>query len=206
MSRAPDKRPFALTSALLLCLFFGFWGARDSWLDISLFRNFPVDPPMEELVHADAEQRANVAAAIATLASEMDLARPRAFPLAVAGLVLGLATVFFAMRAFARMPGSRSALWQLALAQTALVVGTHFALPRFSQARVATISAIQRARQAELPPEQKASSEQVIKMLPAIPAAGTAVRSILGLLVVLVLIRRSTREYFDSVQPAPEQG
>lgn len=206
MSRATDKRPFALTSALLLCLFFGFWGARDGWLAIAFYRNATVDPPMEALALADAEQRANVVAAFANLAVETEAARSRAFPLAAAAVVLGIAVVFFTMRAFARASGSRSTLWQLALAQTALVVGTHFALPRFWAANMSTISVMQRAKQAELTDEQRKGGEQFIKMLPVIPAASTAVRSILGVLVVLVLTRRSTRQYFDAAQPAPEQG
>lgn len=208
MSRTPDKRPFALTSALLLSLFFGFWGANDGCQTLAFYRNGSIDPPMEALAVADAEQRASVVAAFANLAVETENARPRAFPLAAAGLVLGIAIVLFSLRAFARAAGSRSMLWQLALAQTALVVGSHFALPRLWTANMNTIAAIQRAKQSDAShsDEERKGTETFIRLMPALPAAGTGIRSILGVLVVLVLTRRSTREYFDAARAASEGG
>jgi len=208
VSRTPDKRPFALTSALLLCLFFGFWGANDGCQTLAFYRGGSLDAPMEHLAVADAEQRANIVAAYANLAVETEAARPKAFPLAAAAVVLGIAIVFFSLRAFARSASARSMLWQLAIAQTALVVGAHFALPRLWAANMSTIAAIQRAKQAEVgrTEEERKGTEQFMRIMPALPAAGTAVRSILGVLVVLVLTRRSTREYFDAAQPAEGRG
>lgn len=208
MSRAPDKRPFALTSALLLCLFFGFWGANDGCQTLSFYRNGSMEPPMEALAYADANQRANVVAAFANLAVETEHARPRAFPLAAAGLVLGIAIVLFSLRAFARTAGSRTVLWQLAIAQTALVVGAHFSLPRLWTANMNTIATIQRAKQSEAghSDDERKGTEQFIRLMPALPAAGTGVRAVLGVLVLLVLTRRSTREYFDAAPAASERG
>ena len=211
MSRTSEKRPFArpfaLTSALLLCLFFGFWGANDGCATLAYYRNGSMDPPMEALAVADAEQRANVVAAFATLAQETERARPRAFPLAAAGLVLGIAVVVFTLRAFARAAGSRAMLWQLALAQTALVIGTHFALPRYWAANMSTFTAVQRAKQSELAhtDDERRGNEQLIRLMPAVPAAGIGIRALLGVLVVLVLNRKSTRAYFEAV-PAEGRG
>ena len=75
MSRSPDKRPFALTSALLLTLFFGFWGANDGCQTLAFYRGGSLDAPMEHLAVADAESRANIVAAYANLAAETEAAQ-----------------------------------------------------------------------------------------------------------------------------------
>lgn len=190
----PDKRPFALTSALILSLFFGFADVGNGCGRVALYRLSSQGPTMEELA-VSAEDRANVLAAFADYVAASEAAQARLIPLAAAAIVLGMAAVFFTLRAFARVPGSRAMLWQLVLAQTALVVTSHFALPGLRAAEAARETAAQRAR---LPEQHRANSEEVARLMPAMQNGALAIRALLGVLIVVVLNRKSTRAYYDA--------
>lgn len=202
----PDKRPFALTSALILSLFFGFSDVGKGCGRMALYRLAGQGPSMEEMAVGSAEERANVLAAFANYVTESEAARSLVIPLSAAAIVLGIGALFFTLRAFARVPGSRNMLWQLVLAQTALVIGSHFALPRLRAAETAREAAVQRARLSELPAQDQANAEKVLKMMPAMQDGFTGIRAMLGVLIVIVLNRKSTREYYEATQPSSERG
>ncbi len=197
-----DKRPFALTSALILSLFFGFADVGNGCGRAALYRLAGQGPTMEELA-VGTEDRANVLAAFTEYVAASDAAHTRLIPLAAAAIVLGMAAVFFTLRAFARVPGSRNMLWQLVLAQTLLVVGSHFALPALRSAEIAREAAVQRAR---LPEAHRANTEEVMKMMPKMQTGALAIRAILGVLIVVVLNRKSTRAYYDAALAPSEHG
>src|SRR5258708_28829098 len=98
MAASERKRPWYLVLSLLAALVFGGNGARSGWATVMLYRE-PLDPSMAVQGIADEADRAAVVARADAYVHTLDAAKSRGWPLGVGTLLLGVATLFFAMRA-----------------------------------------------------------------------------------------------------------
>jgi hypothetical protein len=188
MGASERKRPWYLVLALLAALAFGANGARSGWDSIVLYRN-PIDPSIAgEGISAEAE-RAAVVASVEAYVRTLDAAKPSGWPLAVATLLLGASTLFFAMRAMGGSGGARAALVQLVLAQAGVNAAHHWLLRDVDDAEWRWIEASRAAHGHEHVPDD---------VMRRGAASMALVHAIGSALVVVALTRRRSREFFDS--------
>src|SRR6185437_16514095 len=121
------KRPWYLVLALLGALALGIAGASGGWFAARVYF-VDVDPTAFADGISDSHDRDVVIARADDMLHALDAARPRAWPLAVATLLLGGATIVFGLRALGGSPGARAALVQLVLAQAGVHVAAHLLL------------------------------------------------------------------------------
>src|SRR5579863_1558979 len=127
MAASERKRPWYLVLALLGALASGAVGARAGCNTVTLYRE-SVDLTLAGEGIADEADRAAVVARGEAYVRAFDAAKARGWPLGVATLLLGGATLFFAMRTMAGSGGARAALVQLVVAQAAVNMASHWLL------------------------------------------------------------------------------
>jgi hypothetical protein len=191
MAASERKRPWYLVLSLLAALAFGANGARSAWAMMMLYHE-PIDPSMAGHGIADEADRAAVVARVEAYVHAIDAAKSRGWPLSVARLLVGVATLFFAMRAMAGSRGARTALVQLVLAQAALAVAGHWLLRDVDEAELRWIEAQQAASRERVPEEMLHAAE-----------IGVVALHLLGSgLIVFGLTRRRSRDFFESAAAA----
>ena len=189
MAAIERKRPWYLVLSLLAALAFGANGARSGWATVMLYHE-PIDPSMAGHGIADEADRAAVVARVEAYVHALDAARAQGWPLSIAKLLLGGATLFFAMRAMAGSRGARAALVQLVIAQAAVAAASHWLLRDVDDAELRWIEAQQAAGHERVPEE----------MLRSAALAALALQMLGSGLIVLGLTRRRSRDFFE---PAP---
>jgi hypothetical protein len=198
------KRPWYLVLALLGALALGTTGAYKGWEQVALY-HAALDPSAVGEGIADEHDRALVVARTEAVIRSLDAAKSRGWPLAVATLLIGGATLLFAMRALGGSSGARAALVQLVLAQAAVGVAGHWLLRDVIEADLRWREAMRGAEEhaGGLTPVQPPLSTMAV-----LRAASTMIlvlRTLGSALVVIGLTRRGSREYFDATAPAVEE-
>ena len=191
MAAIERKRPWYLVLSLLAALAFGANGARSGWATVMLYHE-PIDPTTAGHGIADEGDRAAVVARVEAYVHAIDAAKSRGWPLAVAKLLLGGATLLFAMRAMGGSRGARAALVQLVVAQAAVAVASHWLLRDVDDAELRWIEAQQAAGNERVPEE----------MLRAAASVALALHVLGSGLIVLGLTRRRSRDFFEAAAAA----
>jgi hypothetical protein len=191
MAANERKRPWYLVLSLLAALAFGANGARNGWATVMLYHE-PIDPAIAGRGIADEADRAAVVARVEAYVRALDAAKSRGWPLGVAKLLLGGATLFFAMRAMGGSRGARAALVQLVLAQAAAGAASHWLLRDVDEAELRCIEAQQAAHHERVPEE----------MLRAAASVALALHLLGSALIVVALTRRRSRDFFEPAATA----
>jgi hypothetical protein len=204
MPASERKRPWYLVLALLGALAFGANGARSGWGTVMLYRE-PIDTSLAGQGIADEADRTAVVSRVDAYVRTFDAAKSRGWPLAVATLLLGGATLFFAMRAMGGNGGARTALVQLVFAQAA-VSGVNYGLMRdVIDADLRVLEAEKAADIHENVPEKQRADEltrAAIGVLRAATPIALALEMLGSALVVVGLTRRRSRDFFDGAATA----
>jgi hypothetical protein len=205
MAAQPPKRPWYLVVALSLALGLGMSNACGGTKLFMLYRA-PADAIAASTMHdiAADDDRAALQARFDAYIATLDAARPRGWPLAVALLILGTATIFFSMRAMGGRGSGRSALMQLIVVQAALTPAEPWLMRDVDEAETRFNEACQSAR-------ARAGAATALE-LEVGPFAALArgpvglVLNTLGSAFVLVgLTRRRSRAYFEGTAEAVEE-
>ena len=199
------KRPWYLVLALLGALALGTTGAYKGWEEVTLY-HASLDPAAAGQGVADEHDRALVVLRTEAVIRALDDAKSRGWPLAVAALLIGGATLLFAMRALGGSSSARAVLVQLVVAQAGLGVAGHLLLREVIEADL-------QWREAEHAAEEHAAGvvttvQPPISTMAILRAASTMVlvlRTLASALVVIGLTRRGSREYFDETAAAVEE-
>jgi hypothetical protein len=200
MPASERKRPWYLVLALFAALLFGAIGARNGWNTVTLYRE-PVDPTMAGAGIADEADRAAVIARVEAYVVAFDAAKARGWPLGIAGLLLGGATLFFAMRAMGGSRAARSAVLQLVLAQAGVSAASHWLLRDVEAAEVPMLEARQAAEFHESIPDRARADElsrRTGAVLHAAPPITLALQIFGSALIVLALTRRRALDFFEA--------
>jgi hypothetical protein len=192
MAAGERKRPWYLLLSLLAALAFGAQGARSGWTTVTIYRE-SIDPSMAGQGVIDEADRAAVVAYADAYVHALDVAKPRGWPLSIATLLLGAATLFFAMRAMGGSGGARTVLVQLLVAQAAVNAAGHWLMRDVQAAELRWSEARHAADSHEHVPEE---------MLRAAAAIALTVQLVGSALIVLALTRRRSREFYDSAAAA----
>jgi hypothetical protein len=207
MAAQPPKRPWYLVVALSLALGLGMTGACNGSTLVARYH-----APAEAIsalrampdIAAD-DDRAAVQARFDAYITTLDAARQRGWPLAVALLILGSATVFFSMRVIGGSAGARSAVLQLIVVQAALVPVAHWLMRDVDDAYIrleeANLSA--RARAGNLPALQLDAGALALRL--ARGPVGLALHTLGCAFVLVGLTRRGSRAYFEGTAEAVEE-
>jgi hypothetical protein len=198
MPTAERKRPWYLVMALLGALGLGAHGASNGWVLMTLYRE-DIDPTQFARAVADEADRAAIVARFQTLVAALDAAKSRGWPMGVALLLLGSAVAVFAMRALAGSPGARAALVQLVVAHAALDVAHHRILSDVERAEITAFGALQYAQ------ASRDSYEPALARAPTSLAFFLGLRLASGVLIVVALTRRRSRDFFDAMAAAVEE-
>jgi hypothetical protein len=199
MAVAQRKRPMYLVFALLGALALGVTGSYRGCDEVTLYRT-PVDASLLTQGIADEAYRALVAARFQAYLQAFDAAKARGFPLAVAGLLLGAALVFAAMRALGGN-GARSALVQLVIAQAGVNAASYWLLRDVSEAELRLDEARWTVASHQHIPDRRQADDEVRKGARVLRAAHPitlAMRTLGSALVVVALTRRRTRALLDA--------
>lgn len=201
----PRKKPWYLVAALMGALGLGAGGGCEGQRLVSLYRAEHLDPSaFVQKIDSDTD-REEVRAALEGYIGALADGRDRAFPLAVAALLIGFATVLFAMRAIGGSAGARRGLMQLVVVQAGLVAGTFFIERdvRAASVRLATSEIRAQAHQ-EMPDAAKAEQEIRINLTKVRlrDPARLAMSTIGSLLIIFALTRRGSRAFFEAAPDA----
>jgi hypothetical protein len=198
------KRPWYLVLALLGALALGTTGALGGFHMANLYLEAP-NPGAVGKEIADAHDRDEVVARAEEAVQALDAARARGWPLAVATLLLGSATLLFAMRALAGSPGARVALVQLVLAQAGVTIASQLLLRDVVNADLRVDGALEAAMEhaSGVPPVPLPVSNAAV--LKAASTLALVLRSLSSVLVVVGLTRARSRAYFDDSAAALEE-
>jgi hypothetical protein len=198
------KRPWYLVLALLGALALGTTGAYRGWEQVALY-HATLDPSAVGEGIADEHDRALVVSRTEAVIHALDAAKSRGWPLAVATLLVGGATLLFAMRALGGSAGARAALVQLVVAQAGIAIAGHYLLRDFIEADL-------RWREAEQAAQEHATGtapvQPPVSTMTVLRAASTMVlvlRTLGSALVVIGLTRRGSRDYFEATAAAVEE-
>jgi hypothetical protein len=197
------KKPWYLVAALMGALGLGAGGGCEGHRIVSLYRADHIDPSAFAQDITSTVDRDAVRAAVEGYIDALGVAREHAFPLAVAALLIGVATVLFAMRAMGGSAGARRGLMQLVLVQAGLVCATYFIEKdvRAASVRLATEEIRAKAHQ-EL--REPARAEPAIRLNTAVAnfrdPMRLAMSTIGSLLIVFALTRRGARAFFEASQ------
>jgi hypothetical protein len=192
MAASERKRPWYLLLSLLAALAFGAQGARSGWTTMTLYRE-SIDPSVAGQGVIEESDRGAIVAYADAYVHALDVAKPRGWPLSIATLLLGVATLFFAMRAIGGSGGARTILVQLLVAQAGVNAATHWLMRDVQAAELRWSEARHAADSHEHVPEE---------MLRAAAAIALAVQLVGSALVVVALTRRRSREFFDATTAA----
>jgi hypothetical protein len=199
MAAIERKRPWYLVLGLLAALAFGANGARSGWGTVMLYHD-PIDPSTAVQGLASEADRAIVVARVDAYLHALDAAKSRGWPLAVAALVLGLAQLFFAMRALGGSASARAALLQLVLAQAGLNIVSHVLMRDVIDADLRVLQASETASIHEQSLD-KPRADEMMRAADAMIRVASPVVLALQLLgsafIVLSLTRRRAREFFE---------
>jgi hypothetical protein len=199
MAAIERKRPWYLVLGLLAALAFGANGARSGWGTVMLYHD-PIDPSTAVQGLASEADRAIVVARVDAYLHALDAAKSRGWPLAVAALVLGLAQLFFAMRALGGSASARAALLQLVLAQAGLNIVSHVLMRDVIDADLRVLQASETASIHEQSLD-KPRADEMMRAADAMIRVASPVVLALQLLgsafIVLSLTRRRAREFYE---------
>ncbi|MGD0530534.1 MAG: hypothetical protein ABSE49_35700 [Polyangiaceae bacterium] len=204
---AERKRPWYLVLALLGALALGMTGACNGWAAVTLYRE-PVDVSLAGQGISDPADRTAVESRVATYVRTLDAAKPRGWPIAVAGLLLGSAMVMFSMRALGGSRGARAALVQLAVAQAGLNGASYWLLRDVMEAdtRWREASEVAEVHERERDPVRAdATLRLTMGVVRARNPIGLVLSTLGSVLVVVALTRRRSREFFDAAATAIEE-
>jgi hypothetical protein len=134
-----------------------------------------------------------------------DAAKSRGWPLGVATLLLGAATLFFAMRTMGGSAGARAVLVQLVVAQAGVNAAGHWLLRDVDEAEIRMLEAREAAEIHETIAEKPRADEMsrtAAKMLHAASPIALAFEMLGSALIVVALTRRRSRDFFDAATAA----
>lgn len=205
-TRQAVRRPWYLVLALLICSGIGACESTAGWTTIELYRGH-IDDRSHEMTREDDSKA--VASSFQKMLSRLDEERPRAFPLAVGELVLGIAVFVFAAAAMTGRGGARRALVQLMVAQTIVVGAMFFVTPKFRAAETEWLIAQQTGQMLE-----KGMSEADVRLqMNQARAARFALaitliiaRAALAGAVLVALTRPRARAYYDAQGEREAEG
>jgi hypothetical protein len=152
-----------------------------------------IDTSMAGQGIVDEGDRAAVVARAEAYVQTLDAAKSRGWPLGVATLLLGMSTLFFAIRALGGNGGARTALVQLLLVQAGVVAGSYWLLRDVRHAELRWLEARHAADGHEHVPEE---------MLHAVASVALALQMLGSALTVVGLTRRRSRDFFESAAAA----
>jgi hypothetical protein len=203
MAAGERKRPWYLVLSLLAALALGANGARSGWAAFMLYRG-PVDPARAGQEIADEAERTAIVARVEDYLHALDAAKSRGWPLGVAALLLGGATLFFAMRAIGGSSGARTILVQLVVAQAGLSVTHHVLMHDVEEAELRMVEGSLRAKAADvhdrvLRADDMRTAEQIVRAWNPI---GLALQVLGSAFVVVALTRRRSRDFFEPTAAA----
>jgi hypothetical protein len=199
MAAIERKRPWYLVLGLLAAIAFGVVGARSGWGTVTLYHE-PINPSLAVQGIANEADRAVVVARVETYLNALDAAKSRGWPLGVATLLLGVATLFFAMRALGGSAGARAALVQLMVAQAGLNIVSHVLLHDVLDADLRVLEASETASIHEQGLDKPRADEMIRTteaMLRVASPIVLALQLLGSALIVVALTRRRSREFFD---------
>jgi hypothetical protein len=199
MAASERKRPWYLVLALLAAIAFGANGARRGWATVMLYHE-PIDPSSAVQGIADEADRAAVVARVDAYLHALDAAKSRGWPLGVATLLLGMATLFMAMRTFGGSRGARVVLVQLVVAQAGLNAANDWFMRDVLDADRRVFEATLAASIHEQVPE-KPRADEMMRTTGATLRVATPILLALQMLgsamVVVALTRRRSRDFFE---------
>ncbi|HEY4015390.1 MAG TPA: hypothetical protein VGM06_18725 [Polyangiaceae bacterium] len=204
MPPSERKRPWYLVLALLAALVFGANGARSGWGTVALYHE-PINAAAATQGLSDEADRAAVVSRVEAYLHVLDAEKARGWPLGVATLLLGTATLFFAMRAFGGSSAARAVLVQLVLAQAGVNVLTHVLTRDILEADLRVLEASEAATIHEQIPDAKRADE-TMRTAEAMFRIATPLSLAMHLfgsaLVVFALTRPRARAFFDPAAAA----
>jgi hypothetical protein len=204
----PRKRPWYLIVALLATLGMGVTSSCNGYGMIAYYRGATLDPSLTNV--GNEVDHAAIAQAMDHLGTVLDASKGRLFPLSVAALILGVATLVFAIRAMGGRAAARTPLVQLVVVQAILSVAT-FVLTKDVRTAFADLDAARGiASIHERAPDDPVTAEYVARFYTRLstwaPQVILALQSLGSALIVIALTRARTREFFDAASdPAIEQ-
>ena len=205
-TRQAARRPWYLVLALLICSGIGACESTAGWTTIELYRGH-IDDRSHEMTREDDSKV--VASTFQKMLTSLDEERPRAFPLAVGELVLGIAVFVFAAAAMTGRGGARRALVQIMVAQTIIVCAMFFVTPKFRLAETEWLVAQQSGQmlekgQAEADVRPQMAALRVFRR--GLAVALLVVRTSVAGLVLLALTRQRARAYYDAQGEREAEG
>jgi hypothetical protein len=192
MAASERKRPWYLLLSLIAALVFGANGAHSGWTTVMLYREH-IDATMAGQGISDENDRAAVVARAEAYVQALDAAKSRGWPFGVASLLLGMSTLFFALRALGGNGGARAALVQLLLVQAGVNASSHWLLRDVRYAELRWLEARHAADGHEHVPEE---------MLHAVASVALALQMLGSALTIIGLTRRRSRDFFDAAAAA----
>jgi hypothetical protein len=197
------KRPWYLVLALLGALALGTAGAFQGWSTYALYHE-PLDPTVVGAGIPDEADRLAVVARFQAYLQVLDVAKPRAWPLGVATLLLGSAIFVFAMRALGGNRSARTVLVQLVLAQAVTNAAGYGLLRDVFEADLHVREAEDAAESHDRIPEHDRAAvlSAASKMRRAGYPIQLALDTLSSALIVVALTRRRSREFFDAASEA----
>jgi hypothetical protein len=205
---ASSKRPWYLALAIFVAMAIGMTSGCSGLSDIAKLHADGNDVSAvcePDVAAADGTTNADDAARVKSLCEasveSLSNARARVFPLAIAALLLGYGSVFFAARARRGRPAARPLLIQLIAAQAVLAVVTYVLEPDTRRATtdfyIAKATAQQRARNPDTSEVREAIRLGQAAVRLAAPA-WLAFSELAALLVIVALTRPKSRAFFDA--------
>jgi hypothetical protein len=206
MAAQPPKRPWYLVVGLSLALALGMTSACGGTKLFALYRAPAEAIAASRAMHdiAADDDRTAVQTRFDTFIATLDAAKPRGWPLGVALLLLGSATVFFTMRVMGGSGSGRSALLQLIVVQAALAPAAHWLIRDIDQAWLRFNEASESAR-------ARAGAASALELeLEAFAAlargpVGVALHTLGCAFVLVGLTRRGSRAYLERTAEAVEE-
>jgi hypothetical protein len=197
------KRPWYLLLSLLGALALGTAGAFRGWATFVRYRD-PIDPSLAGNGIPDEADRLAVVVRFQSYLQTIDAAKPRAWPLGVAALLLGIAVFVFAMRALGGSNGARAALVQLLVAQAGTSAASYWLLRDVFEADLRVLEAEDAAESHERVPERDRA--EVLRAAGKMRRAGYPIAfafdTLSSALIIVALTRRRSREFFDAAGQA----
>lgn len=200
---AERKRPWFLVLALLGALALGTAGAYEGWADTTNYF-VSVDPGNVGQGIADDHDRALVVARVQEYVQVLDAEKSRGWPFAVATLLLGSATLLFAMRALGGSSGARAALVQLVVAQAVAGIAAHFLLRGIVDAELRMNEAVASAEMHAAGLPDQLGPAQSLAVRRAASTLFLILRTLGSAAVVVGLTRHRSRAWFDEAATAEE--
>jgi hypothetical protein len=192
------KRPWYLVLALLGAMALGTAGAFQGWGTFVTYHE-PVDFSSAGAGIPDEADRLAVVTRFQAYLQVLDVAKPRAWPLGVATMILGTAIFVFAMRALGGSRGARTVLVQLVVAQAGINAASYWLLRDVFEADLRVREAEDAAESHERVPAR--DQDEVLRAAAKMRRAGypiaLALDTLSSALIVVALSRRRSREFFD---------